>query len=182
MRDQQNLPMARPALILTPQPTNPVPIGSVGFWFDGTTIFLVAADGSRTELAASQAIKLAARAGTTAALPAATYDPVALTLTANVNGALGSIDAVALALGQRLLIKDQADGTQNGLYVVTSLGGGSSKWRLTRAPDMNTSAQAKAGALVEVNEGTANGDKLFRLTTDDPITLDATSLSFALVA
>jgi hypothetical protein len=47
----QNVPAIRPALILTAQVSNPIPKGSTGLWFDGTTIFRVAADGTQAPIA-----------------------------------------------------------------------------------------------------------------------------------
>jgi hypothetical protein len=51
LRDQQNLPAIRPAFILTAQASNPISLGSVGFWFDGATIFRVAANGTQSPVA-----------------------------------------------------------------------------------------------------------------------------------
>jgi len=52
----------------------------------------------------------------------------------------------------------------------------------TRTTDADVSSEVKGGLMVWVNEGTANGDKQFILTTDDPITLGTTSLTFTLFA
>lgn len=46
MWDRTNGVIIRAALILAPQATNPIALGDVGFWFDGTTEFLVKSDGS----------------------------------------------------------------------------------------------------------------------------------------
>jgi hypothetical protein len=51
MRDMQNLPEIRPAFILTAQASNPIRLGSTGFWFDGKTIYRVAADGTQAPIA-----------------------------------------------------------------------------------------------------------------------------------
>jgi len=51
MRDMQNLPAIRPAFILAAATSNPIPLGSVGFWFDGTTVFRVAANGTQAAVA-----------------------------------------------------------------------------------------------------------------------------------
>lgn len=118
---------------------------------------------------------LRARAATTANLSATL---VANVLTADANGALGAQDGVTLIVGDKLFVKDQAAGAARGLYVVTSLGSGSSKFVLTRAPEFDASAEAMAGTSIYVSEGTVNGNQTWELTTDDPITLGTTALTF----
>ncbi len=131
--------------------------------------------------------KDAVRVATTAALSACTYDNgtggVGATLTADANGALPSIDGVALSVADRLLVKDQAAGLQNGIYVVTDLGDGSNPWILTRSEDANNSGSDSAavtqGMFVPVAQGTANGALGYMLTTPNSITLGTTSLTFS---
>lgn len=123
-------------------------------------------------------IKTPVRVATTAALAACTYSSGAKTLTANANGALASIDAISLSVGERLLVKDQATGTQNGIYVVTSLGGVSSTWVLTRASDMTASSDLASGAQIAVISGTTYSATEFILTTTGTLTLDTTALAF----
>lgn len=77
------------------------------------------------------------------------------------------IDDVTLVTGDRVLMAGQASGIGNGIVVVKS--GGHQP-----APDFQTEDQ-KIGALVTVQEGTANGDTVWLCTTNRPIT---TSLSF----
>ena len=82
-----------------------------------------------------------------------------------------TVDGVTLATGDRILIKDQAAPAENGIYIVAASGAP------TRASDGNTGAEL-VGAVVPVEEGTANGDTLWMLTTNGPITLNSTSLTF----
>jgi hypothetical protein len=91
-----------------------------------------------------------------------------------------TIDGVALAAGDRVLVKDQSTGSQNGIYVVVS--GGS--W--TRALDANNSADAgngsnevNPGMFCFVEEGTTNADSGWVLTNDGTVTLGTTALTFA---
>jgi hypothetical protein len=101
-------------------------------------------------------------------------------LTANyVNGASGvgatltnsgtlaalSIDGVALAVGQRVLVKDQTTALQNGIYTVTNIGSGSVAWILTRATDFDSVSQMIRGNVVEVISGTTNGVTAWMLTS-----------------
>lgn len=126
--------------------------------------------------------KESVRAATTAALPAVTYDNGTLgdgaTLTADANGALPTQDGVNLQVADRLLVKDQAAGLQNGLYVVTQLGDAGNPFILTRTEDANSSAEVTQGLFTHVSEGTTHGGTGFLLTTQDPITVGTTALTF----
>ena len=122
-----------------------------------------------------QSVRLATAAALAAVTPAGTG--VGKTLTADANGAL-SVDSVAVAVGNRLLIKDQAAQDDNGIYTVTATGDGSNPFVLTRATDADQDAEVTAGAAVFVAEGTVNSDTGWVLTTNDPITVDTTNLVF----
>lgn len=88
--------------------------------------------------------------------------------TAYENG--DAIDGVTLATGDRILLKDQTTGSENGIYVVNASGAP------TRASDANTSAEVDS-MIVGVESGTVNADKIYQLTTDNP-TLGTTALVF----
>lgn len=117
------------------------------------------------------------RLATAAALPTNTYSSGAKTLTASANGAL-TVDGTAVASGDRILVKNESTGSNNGIYTVTTAGAVGTPWVLTRATDANTTAQLQNGVIVPVSSGTANADTLWALTTDSP-TLDTTALSFS---
>ena len=102
-------------------------------------------------------------------------------LLADANGAIAAMDGVTLVAGDRILMKDQTTGADRGIYVITALGDGSSKWSMTRAADFDTSAKVTAGCLIPVSEGTLGGNKTWQLTTNDAITLNTTALTFAAV-
>lgn len=82
-----------------------------------------------------------------------------------------TIDGVSVVAGNRVLVKNQDTASENGIYVAAA-----SSW--SRASDANSSAEVTAGLAVWVNEGTANGDAGWVLTTNDTITLDTTALTF----
>jgi hypothetical protein len=111
---------------------------------------------------------------------AGTYSNSGQTLTANSNGAI-SVDGQALNLGDRLLLKDQTTGTENGIYSVTAIGDGSNPFVLTRAVDFNQSAEIGAGSFSYVEAGTANNGRSFVQTIKDPV-LDTTALVFSVFA
>ena len=108
-------------------------------------------------------------------------DSVRLASTANVSLTAGSsgleagdaIDGVTLVAGDRVLLKNQSTGSQNGIYVAVASGG-----TPARSDDANASADVTSGMFVWVEEGTANGDQGYVLTTNDTINLNTTSLTF----
>lgn len=108
--------------------------------------------------------------------------PVKVATTANIanlaGGAPNTVDTVTLVNGDRVLVKDQTTASANGIYTVTTAGtGANGTW--TRAADFDVSADAVPGSVVSVEQGTANGDKLFMLATNGPITLGTTALTFS---
>lgn len=99
--------------------------------------------------------------------------PVRATTTANITlAAPQTIDGVAVIAGERVLVKNQTTGSQNGVYTVAA-----GAW--TRSVDFDTSAEAVSGSSVNVQEGTVNADSTWVLTTNAPITLGTTSLTFS---
>lgn len=104
--------------------------------------------------------------------------PVRVATTAN--GALATafaaaqtVDGVTLVAGDRILLKDQTAGSENGIYTVNGAGAP------TRASDFDTAAEVINGT-VYVRQGTVNADKAFTQTVD-PVTIGTTSMVFAQV-
>jgi hypothetical protein len=103
-------------------------------------------------------------------------DAVRAASTANVTLASGventdTLDGVTLATGDRILLKDQTAPAENGIYVVAASGAPA------RASDANTATEV-LGLAVMVQEGSSNANTQWILTTDAPITLDTTGLTF----
>jgi len=106
-----------------------------------------------------------------------TKPSVLVATTANiVLSGLQTIDGVVLAAGARVLVKNQAAAKDNGIYVVVAGGA----W--TRSADADLSAEVTPGLMVAVEKGTANGDSVWQLVTDAPITLGVTALAFEMLA
>ena len=122
-------------------------------------------------------VKKSVRVATAAALAASTYHNGNGTLTANANGAL-SVDGVTMAVDDRVLVKDQAAAAQNGFYKVTTTGGASAAFVLTRTPDADAASELTAGAFTFTEEGTTNADNGYVLSTDGAVTLGTTSITF----
>ena len=70
-----------------------------------------------------------------------------------------TVDGVALVVGDRVLVKDQSTGSENGIYKVDE-----GAW--TRTQDLVAGSNA-AGIAVFVNEGTASADQIFVCTNDE---------------
>ena len=86
------------------------------------------------------------------------------------------IDGVTLADGDRVLLIEQTDATENGIYVANTATDPST-W--TRAPDADEDAEVSTGMFTFTIEGTNNANVGFILISDDPITLGTTALNFA---
>ena len=102
-------------------------------------------------------------------------DSVRVASTANLTltGPGASIDGVTLSSGDRVLVKNQSTGSENGIYVFN----GSSS-TMTRATDADSASEVTSGMFVFVEEGTVGADQGFVLTTDGTISIGSTSLSF----
>jgi len=126
--------------------------------------------------------KPSCRVGTTANL-SATYDNgtagVGATLTNSGTQAALSIDGVTMVADDRVLVKDQSTAAQNGIYVVTNIGSGSTNWILTRATPEDQPSELSGGAFVFVEEGTANSNNGYVFTHTGNPTFGTTSLDVA---
>ena len=122
---------------------------------------------------------------TTAALPANTYNNgtsgVGATLTGNANGAL-SVDSTLTIAAERILVKNEAAGANNGVYVVTQVGSAGTPYILTRATDFDSVGtgvdQIDEGDFFLVTGGTANINTAWVQQTAPPITIGTTAIVF----
>jgi hypothetical protein len=107
---------------------------------------------------------------TAAALPSNTYSNGALgvgaTLTATAVGVL-TVDGVAPALGDRILVKNEATPANNGIYTLTTAGTVGVPYVLTRATDADISAELQSAATFVTN-GTVNLGTAFTQSTLTP--------------
>lgn len=102
---------------------------------------------------------------------------VLVATTANITlTGIQTIDGVLLSTDTRVLVKNQTQAKENGIYVVPANGA----WK--RAQDADTSVEVTPGLFVHVEKGTANGDSVWQLVTDAPIILGTTPLDFEMVA
>ncbi len=102
---------------------------------------------------------------------------VATTATGTLSSAYengDTVDGVTLVTGDRILIKDQSSGSENGIYTVNASG------TPTRATDADGNTEL-VSAAVYVQAGTANADKAF-VCTNDTITIGSTAIVFVTFA
>lgn len=93
------------------------------------------------------------------------YDSNNYTLTSSSNGVI-SIDGISdFALNQRVLVKDQTTASENGIYIVTTLGDSNNPFVLTRSNDLSSGIDF-SGIFVESLEGTINSNKIFYSTSN----------------
>jgi hypothetical protein len=96
---------------------------------------------------------------------------VAAATTANITlSGEQTLDTIAVVADDRVLVKDQTDGTQNGIYDVST-----GDWR--RAKDFNSDNEIAQGTAVFVNGGAIHGLSLQVIATADPV-LGTTALTF----
>lgn len=82
-----------------------------------------------------------------------------------------TIDGIALVAGNRVLVKNQTAGKENGIYTVAT-----GAW--TRTVDANSTAKLAAGICVYVEEGAANGKTRWQMANTGTVTLDTTAITF----
>jgi hypothetical protein len=102
---------------------------------------------------------------------------VATTGNINLSNALengDTLDGITLATGNKILVKDQTDATENGIYDVVASGAAS------RNTEFNTVAEL-AGQMVIVQEGSTNADKFFLCTTDNSGSIGSVNITFTVV-
>lgn len=135
----------------------------------------------------SISLRTGVRVATTANLTA-TYangaGGVGATLTNSSTLAALQIDGVSLSVADRVLVKNQTSGLQNGVYTVTTVGSGAVAWVLTRATDFDTWAAGEIalGALFLVSSGTVNANTYYYCSNSTTVTVGTTAITFVLGA
>jgi len=102
-------------------------------------------------------------------------DAVRVASTANVDiatGGLLNIDGIVVVAGDRVLLKNQTDDKENGIYVAAA-----GAW--LRSTDADSDEEVTQGMSCLVSEGLTNVRKIYVLTTSDPIVVGTSSLVFA---
>lgn len=108
---------------------------------------------------------------------------VGATLTNSGAQAALSVDGVSMAVNDRILVWQQTTGLQNGVYVVTTVGSGSTNWVLTRSSDTDTSSEGDPNSLgggdyFFVQSGTTLGYHSYICTNTSAIVFGTTAITF----
>jgi len=131
--------------------------------------------------ASGLSVKDPCRMATTAALNV-TYSSITKAMTNAGANAVLVLDTVTAIATNRVLVKDQSDQKQNGIYTVSDIGAadpGGHAWVMTRASDFDASAEITNGSFTLVTAGSANIGAGYVLTTTPPITLDSSNLTWS---
>ena len=95
------------------------------------------------------------------------------TNTLTLNSALTELDGVILSDGFEILVKDQADKTQNGIYTIDATG-----LVLTRRADFEENKVILNNTFVNVMQGTVNGDSRWTIVSDGALTVGSVNITF----
>jgi hypothetical protein len=98
-----------------------------------------------------------------------------------------TIDGVLMTVGKRVLIYNQTNQAENGVYTVTTVGTISTNWVLTRATDADTYGLRDPNALgvndaFFVQSGNTGAGETYVCTTTGVITFGTTAITFALIS
>lgn len=135
-------------------------------------------------VAAGIDVRGSVRAATTATLTGFTYSNgtsgVGATLTAGSNGAAANQDGIAMnSVGHRLLVKNQTDPSQNGIYYLSVVGDSSTAAVYTRALDADTADELTGGVFCFVERGSAaQADTQWVVITDGTPTIGSSAISW----
>jgi hypothetical protein len=97
------------------------------------------------------------------------------------------IDGVTVSVADRVLVYQQTTQTQNGIYVVTDVGSGSTNWILTRSSDadtyvINSAAGLSEGSTTFVQQGATGAGETYTCNTTGVITFGTTNITFAQIS
>jgi len=130
------------------------------------------ADPTNPQDAATKAYVDAARSGLDVKASVRAATTVAVLLASGLENG-DTVDGVTLATGNRVLVKNQATASENGIYVVQSSGAA------VRAEDFDGTGEVSGGAFTFVEEGTDNADSGWVVTSNGAITVGTDAIAFA---
>jgi hypothetical protein len=96
-------------------------------------------------------------------------------------------DGVVASVADRILIYNQTNQAQNGVYVVTTVGDGATAWVLTRASDADTYALKSPNSLGEgdaffITSGATGAGETYVCNTVGVITFGTTAITFVQIS
>lgn len=186
-------------------------IGTTGINLGGTSLTLAGLTSitltqdpvSALQVATKQYVDTLVSSGIHFHTPVRVESPTPLTATYNQPGGAGVgvgatltnagaqaalvIDGVTVAVNDRVLIYTQTNATQNGVYVVTNTGSGSTNWVLTRSSDTDTygivgPTTLSEGSTFFVQQGTTGAGETYTCNTQGVITFGTTNINFVQIS
>jgi hypothetical protein len=181
--------------------TTAIALGASSLTLGGLTSVAVTQDPvSALQLATKQYVDTIVSSGVHFHEPVRVESPINLNATYN-NGTAGVgatltnagtqvalvIDGVTMAVNDRVLIYQQTNQTQNGVYVVTDIGSGSTNWVLTRSADTDSYGVAGPDTLSEgstffVQQGATGAGETYTCNTVGTIVFGTTNITFAQIS
>lgn len=146
--------------IITPQKPGGYELQYSNGWFEVATVNWVLSINRQIVPAT-----VATTSGLTATYASGTNGIGATLTNSDAQGTL-VIDGVTLATDSRVLVKDQVNSSQNGIYTVTDTGSVSSNWILTRSDDYDVAGRIKKGDVIPVIKGNSNKASLWMQTSE----------------
>ena len=114
-------------------------------------------------------------------IPTVINSGVGAYLESTVNATFAISGVTGLTAGQRILVRGQTTAAYNGVYDITSMGSGGSKWKLTRSSDADTVSPQDPNGLGEGDYFFVTfNSEAFVLTTPEPIIIGYTALTYTL--
>ena len=97
------------------------------------------------------------------------------------------VDGITLLVNDRVLVYQQTNQTQNGVYVATNVGSGSTNWILTRSSDTDTYGLTSSTTLGEgstffVQQGVTGAGETYTCNTQGVITFGTTNITFVQIS
>jgi hypothetical protein len=122
-------------------------------------------------------VKSPVRVATTSQLNAV-YITTSQRLFGSILGEQLIIDDVTLNLNDRILVKDQINLIENGIYFVAALGNAQTPWELHRTGDADAAYEIEGGSFTFVQEGTSNAENGYVATHDGIPTINSDDIVF----
>ena len=182
--------------------TTSVALGATSLTLAGlTSITLTQDPTTNLEVATKQYVDTLAAEGISYHAPVK-YEVAAGNLTATYNNGTAGVgatltnagtqtaftpDGVVAQVGDRILVYQQTNAVQNGVYTVTTVGSGSTNWVLTRATDANTYGvkdpnKLGAGDAFFVTSGLTGAGETYVMNTTGTITFGTTAINFVQIS
>ena len=119
--------------------------------------------------------------------PGGAGDGVGATLTNAGTQVALTIDGVLMTVGKRVLIYNQTNGFENGVYTVTVVGDGSTNWVMTRATDADTyspisSTGLGGGDAFFVQAGATGAGETYVCSNQGVIVFGTTDITFVQIS